>query len=62
MGDDGQGTYSNIITGLQWVGAHVAAGGWRGVVNMSLGGEPFLTPWPAHEGGTSLEICCCYWL
>lgn len=32
MGDDGEGSYSDIITGLQWVLAHVAANGWRGVV------------------------------
>eukprot|EP00887_Chlorella_sp_A99_P000109 scaffold16.g109.t1 len=38
MGDDGSGSYSNIIAGMQWVRNHVARNGWRGVVSMSLGG------------------------
>ncbi|PRW33568.1 serine protease [Chlorella sorokiniana] len=38
MGDDGSGSYSNIIAGMNWVVQHVKKNGWRGVVNMSLGG------------------------
>ncbi|GAB4816035.1 hypothetical protein N2152v2_003081 [Parachlorella kessleri] len=38
MGDDGTGAYSNIISGMNWVRDHVLRNGWRGVVNMSLGG------------------------
>ncbi|PSC70000.1 serine protease [Micractinium conductrix] len=38
MGDDGSGSYSNIIAGMNWVLQHVKKNGWRGVVNMSLGG------------------------
>ncbi|PRW33667.1 serine protease [Chlorella sorokiniana] len=39
MGDDGSGSYSNIIAGMNWVVQHVRKNGWRGVVNMSLGGS-----------------------
>ena len=39
MGDDGSGAFSNIISGMNWVRDHVKRNGWRGVVNMSLGGE-----------------------
>ncbi|KAL4856963.1 Extracellular serine proteinase [Chlorella vulgaris] len=38
MGNDGSGSYSNIIAGMRWVVQHVQRNGWRGVVNMSLGG------------------------
>ncbi|KAL4435479.1 hypothetical protein ABPG77_006241 [Micractinium sp. CCAP 211/92] len=38
MGDEGTGSYSNIIAGMNWVIDHVKRNGWRGVVNMSLGG------------------------
>ncbi|EFN53702.1 hypothetical protein CHLNCDRAFT_9713, partial [Chlorella variabilis] len=40
MGDDGSGSYSNIIAGMSWVVQHVKRNGWRGVVNMSLAGGP----------------------
>ena len=38
MDDGGSGTYSNIIAGMNWVRNHVQSNGWRGVVNLSLGG------------------------
>lgn len=38
MGDDGSGSYSDIINGLAWAKNNVQKGGWRGVVSMSLGG------------------------
>lgn len=38
MGDDGSGSYSAIIDGMEWVRNHVAANKWRAVVIMSLGG------------------------
>lgn len=47
MGDDGSGSYSNIIAGMNWVRQHVQRNGWRGVVNMSLGGE--LAPPHSHS-------------
>jgi hypothetical protein len=39
MGNDGSGSYSNIIAGLNWILQDVKKNGWRGVVNMSLGGR-----------------------
>lgn len=38
MGDDGSGSYSNIIAGMRWVKSHVASRGYRqAVAVMSLG-------------------------
>ena len=39
MGNDGSGSYSNIIAGLNWILQDVKKNGWRGVANMSLGGR-----------------------
>ena len=36
---DGSGSDSNVIEGIDWATAHAAAGGWRAVANMSLGGD-----------------------
>lgn len=38
LGDNGAGSYSNVVAGLAWVKQHVAANGWPAVVSMSLGG------------------------
>lgn len=40
LGDNGAGSYSNVIAGLAWVKQHVEANGnWPAVVSMSLGGS-----------------------
>lgn len=39
MADDGSGSFSDIIAGMRWVKEDVSKNGWRGVVNMSLGGS-----------------------
>lgn len=39
MGDNGNGGYSNIISGLQWVKSYVQRQGIKAaVVNLSIGG------------------------
>jgi subtilisin family serine protease len=38
LGDNGSGSFSAIIAGMRWVKSNVAANGWRGVINLSLGG------------------------
>lgn len=39
MGDDGSGSYSNIIAGLRWVKEHVQKNGYKqAVASLSIGG------------------------
>ena len=38
LGDNGRGTDSEVIAGIDWVTEHAQANGWPAVANMSLGG------------------------
>jgi subtilisin family serine protease len=38
LGANGSGSYSSIISGIKWATDHARRNGWRGVINMSLGG------------------------
>jgi subtilisin family serine protease len=38
LNDQGSGTDSDVIRGIDWVAAHVRANGWPAIANMSLGG------------------------
>ena len=40
LGDNGRGTDSEVIAGIDWVTEHARANGWPAVANMSLGGTP----------------------
>lgn len=40
LGDNGSGTDSEVIAGIDWVTEHARANGWPAVANMSLGGTP----------------------
>ncbi|HEX5759986.1 MAG TPA: S8 family serine peptidase [Thermoanaerobaculia bacterium] len=40
IGDNGSGSDSEVIAGIDWVTAHARENGWPAVANMSLGGEP----------------------
>lgn len=38
LGDDGSGSYSDIIAGLRWASDHARSNGWPAVLSLSLGG------------------------
>lgn len=40
LGDNGSGTDSEVIAGIDWVTEHARANAWPAVANMSLGGTP----------------------
>lgn len=58
LGDNGAGSYSNVIAGLAWVKQHVQANGnWPAVVSMSLGGSYS----PSINEAASELIAVCGW-
>ncbi len=40
LGDNGSGTDSEVIEGIDWVTRHAQENGWPAVANLSLGGDP----------------------
>jgi len=40
LNEQGSGSDSDVVRGIQWAAANRKAGGWNGVLNMSLGGSP----------------------
>jgi subtilisin family serine protease len=38
LGNNGSGSYTGIINGIKWATENARRNGWRGVINMSLGG------------------------